>query len=143
MSHEDVSLVRQLYELLPNLRESEPEAVDRVDRFFAGYVDDQFEVQLPSDYPEGEQVFRGREGIQAVIAAGQETWSEWGFVPDRFLDAHDRVVVFARIVAVGRESGVPIELETTHVWTIREGRASAMRVYRNRSEALEAVGLRE
>jgi hypothetical protein len=37
---------------------------------------------------------------------------EW---PERFLDAGDHVVVFARIEAEGGASGVPIELETTHV----------------------------
>jgi hypothetical protein len=51
------------------------------------------------------------------------------------------VVVFARLVAVGLESGIPIELDTNHVWTIRDCRAISLCVYRDRSEALEAVGL--
>jgi ketosteroid isomerase-like protein len=53
------------------------------------------------------------------------------------------VLVFARLFAVGHESGVPIERETNHVWTIRNGRATSLRVYRDRSEALEVVGLLE
>ena len=73
----------------------------------------------------------------------REAWSEWRFVPERFFDAGDRVLVFVHVVAVGRESGVPIDLETAHLWTIRDGRAKSMRVYRDRSEALEAAGLRE
>jgi ketosteroid isomerase-like protein len=72
-----------------------------------------------------------------------ETWREWHFEPERFLDAGDRVVVFARIVGKGGASGLPFELETTHVWTIRSGRATSMHAYRDRSEALEAAGLRE
>jgi hypothetical protein len=35
------------------------------------------------------------------------------------------------------------DLETAHLWTIRDGRAKSARIYRDRSEALEAVGLRE
>jgi hypothetical protein len=52
-------------------------------------------------------------------------------------------VVFARIEAEGGASGVPIELETTHVWTIKGGRAVPMHAYRDRSEALDAAGRRE
>ena len=51
--------------------------------------------------------------------------------------------MFVRILAEGGASGVPIERETTHVWTIRGGRAVSMHVYRDRSQALEAAGLRE
>jgi ketosteroid isomerase-like protein len=138
MPQEAVSLVRDLYELLPHLREPGPEAVDRL---FRDYADAGFELRLPPDYPEGEQVLRGREGMDAFAAVLRETWNEWRFVPERFLEAHPFVLVFARLVAVGQESGVPIELETNHVWTVRDRRATSMRVYRNRTEALEAVGL--
>jgi ketosteroid isomerase-like protein len=38
---------------------------------------------------------------------------------------------------------VPIEVEVTHVWTIHDGRATSLDAYRDRSQALEAAGLRE
>ena len=135
----NVDIVRELYDL-GSLLEAEPEVVNRLG---GEYADDEFEVHLPADYPEGEQVFRGREGMTALTAALRELWSEWRFVPERFLDAGDHLLVFALLIARGHESGVPIELETTHVWTFRDGQATAMRVYRDRAEALEAVGLRE
>ena len=72
-----------------------------------------------------------------------DTWGKWRFEPDRFVDAGDRVVVSVRILGEGGASGVPIELETTHVWTIRGGRAMSVHAYRNRSQALEAIGLSE
>jgi ketosteroid isomerase-like protein len=140
MSRDNVSLMCDLYELLPSLPKPDSEAVDRL---FRDYADARFELHLPADYPEGEQVLRGREGMDAFVAVLRETWSEWRFVPERFLRADDCVLVFARLVAVGRESSVPIERETNHIWTIRDGRATSMRVYRDRSDALEAVGLRE
>ena len=77
--------------------------------------------------------------MNAFAAVLRETWSEWRFVPERFLDAHDCVLVFARLVAVGHESGVRVELETNHVWTVRDGRTTSMCVYRDRGEALEAL----
>jgi ketosteroid isomerase-like protein len=71
------------------------------------------------------------------------SWREWRFEPERFLDIDDRVVVFARIVGKGEASGAPFELETTHVWTIHAGRATSLQAYRDRTQALEAAGLRE
>ena len=139
MSQENVEVVRGLYEQVPSLLDADDEVVDRAFRDH----DDQFELHLPPGYPEGEQIFRGRDGMDALAAAFREAWSEWRFVAERFLDAGEQVVVFARIVARGHESHVPIELETNHVWTIRDGRATSMHVYRDRSEALEAAGLWE
>jgi ketosteroid isomerase-like protein len=136
MSEDNVSLVRDMYELLPDLRNPESGAVSLL---FRHYADAGFELHLPPDYPEGEQVLRGREGMDSFAAGLHETWSEWRFVPERFLDAHDCVLVFALLVAVGYESGVPVELETNHLWTVRNGRAISMCVYRDRGEALEAL----
>jgi ketosteroid isomerase-like protein len=140
MARENLEIVRTLYELISSPRGTGPEAVDSV---LGEYASDEFELRLPPDYPEGQQVHRGHEGMNQIVAVLQETWSEWRFVPERFAEADDQVVVFARLFAVGQGSGVPIERETNHVWTIRNGRATSMFVYRDRSEALGAVGLSE
>src|SRR6266508_4241462 len=137
MSQENVDLVRNLYALGDFLNPNP----DEIDRAFRDYLDEQFELRLPPDYPEGEPVFRGREGLAQVTAMLQEAWREWRFEPERFLDAGERVVVFARIVGKGGASGLPFELETTHVWTIHAGRATSLLAYRDRSQALEAAGL--
>jgi hypothetical protein len=42
-----------------------------------------------------------------------------------------------------RQGARAVELETTLVWTFRAGRAVSIQVYRDRSEALKAAGLRE
>ncbi len=98
---------------------------------------------MPADYPEGEQVLRGREGMVGVVALLRETWTEFRFEPERFIDAGDRVVVFIRVVAEGGVSGVAIEQETAHLWGVRDGRLSSIQIYRDRSQAVEAVGLSE
>jgi|SRR5215204_3460453 len=144
MSQENVELVRRVYSATPGLRDSDP-AADRefLDRMFGDFFDADLTWHLPPEYPEGAQLARGRDGLRAFIAMLREAWSEWRFVPERFFDAGDRVLVFVHVVAVGRESGVPIDLETAHLWTIRDRRARSARIYRDRSEALEAAGLRE
>ncbi len=139
MSREGVEVVRRVYSE-GQLLTSTPEQIDRV---FQDYLDEGFEFRLPSDYPEGQLVFRGREGADQLNAMLRETWSEWRFEPDRFIDAGDQVVVFARLLGRGGSSRVPFELETTHVWTLRAGRAISIQVYRERSQALEAAGIEE
>ena len=139
MSEENVELARRVYiegDLLQTTSE-------QIDRLFREHLDEDFEFRLPGDYPEGEPVFRGRGGVDQLVDMLSETWSEWQFEPERFLDAGDQVVVFARIVGRGKASGAPFELETTHVWTVRAGRAMSVHAYRDRSQALEAAGLRE
>jgi len=145
MPQENVEVVRSLYAEWNGLYESglplRP-MPDEIDRVFRDFLDEHFEVQLPADYPEGEQVFRGREGFGEFIARIADAWRKWRFEVERFLDADDGVVVFLRIRAEGGASQVPIQFETTHVWTVRGGRVKSLRAYRNRSQALEAAGLR-
>jgi ketosteroid isomerase-like protein len=141
MSEENVEVIRSFYEM--GAGDWFSVAPDQIDRAFREYVDERFEARLPSDYPEGEPVFRGRKGFDEMTAMLADAWGKWRLEPERFLDAGDRVVVFARILAEGGASGVPIEVETAHVWTIRGARATSMHAYRDRSQALEAAGLRE
>ena len=141
MSQENVEVVRTLYEI--GAGDWFSAAPAEIDRAFREYVDEQFEARLPPDYPEGQPVFRGRDGFDEMTAMLAGAWGKWRLEPERFLDAGDRVVVFARIIAEGGTSGVPIEVETAHVWTIRGARAISMHAYRDRSQALEAAGLSE
>jgi ketosteroid isomerase-like protein len=143
VSRANVELVLRWYAFLPDLA-SVDAAHDQaiLDQAFRDYLDEEYEVRLPADYPEGEPIFRGREGLVRFAAMLRDAWSEWRFEPEHSIDAGDRVVVFMRVVAKGRESEVPIERTSTQVVTVADGRMTSTRVYRDRSEALEAVGLR-
>jgi ketosteroid isomerase-like protein len=135
---QNIELARRIYEN-GDLLHTSPE---RIDRAFREQVAEDFEFRLPPDYPEGELVFRGRDGMDELIALLRETWREWRFEPEEFLDAGDQVVVLGRIVGQGDSSGAPVEFETTHVVSVREGRATSIQIYRKRSEALAVTGLR-
>lgn len=145
VSQKDVELVRRLYAAggpfaLPMSPDEESELLDR---FFRDYYDEQVEVRMPADYPEGEQLLYGRPGMSRVIAMLRDSWTEWRFEAERFIDAGKCVVVFIRVIARGGASGLPSERETAHVWAVRDGRLSSIQIYRDRQEALEAVGLSE
>jgi ketosteroid isomerase-like protein len=141
----NVELVRRLYERggpfsLPLGPDEERLLLDRL---FAEYYDEQVEVRMPADYPEGEQVLYGRPGMSRLLAMLRDSWTEWRFEAERLIDAVDRVIVFIRVVARGGASGLVTERETAHIWTIRDGRLLSIQIYRDREEALRAVGLSE
>lgn len=86
---------------------------------------------------------RGVDGVRAA-------WRRWlgvlerpTFAAEEFRDAGDQVLVRVRMSGRGRESGVDVEQVITMLWTVRAGRIQRVRVYRNRADALEAVGLDE
>ena len=144
MSQENVELVRRYYAALPGLRAANPDDDPALlDRMFRDYLDEAVEIYMPPEYPEGEQVLRGREGAAQLVAMLREAWAEWRFEPERLIDVGDRVVVLVRVEGEGGASGVPLELKTAHVWTVRNGHLSSAHLYRDRAKALEAVGLSE
>jgi ketosteroid isomerase-like protein len=143
MSQENVKLVRRWYLSLPDLATDAGDERAFVDRAFRDYLDEQVEIRAPTGVSGGEPVFHGREGVVQLSATICNAWAEWRFEPVRLLGAGDRVVVFVRVVGKGRASRVPIEMNNTHVVTILNGRIKSIRVYRDRQQALEAVGLRE
>jgi ketosteroid isomerase-like protein len=126
-------LVRDAYRFIEDVQ------LRRRDDVEDGYADcfaESFELMLPATYPEGEQVFRGRTGLKRWIETIQEIWDEWRMEPERFVCSGDRVVVLIRIVARGELSGVELDRETAHVWSIADGRVTRCEVYFDRSEAL-------
>jgi hypothetical protein len=60
---------------------------------------------------------------------------------DDFLEVGEEVLVLVRWRGRGKGSGVEVEGEGAHVWLLTDGRAVRWRVYRDRSEALAALGL--
>ena len=138
----NIELVRRWYALLPSLGSTDPNDDPAfIDRMFRDYLDEEYELRLPGGYPEGEPVFRGREGFAHMLAMLRDAWAEWRFEPERFIEAGDQIVVFVRVVAKGSASGVPIELPDAHVVTLRDDRLRSTCAYRDRPEALEPVGL--
>ena len=146
MSQEEVELVRRVYEVdgpfwLPLDPDEERLLLDRL--FGGDLYDEQFEVLMPPDYPEGAQVYVGRDGMVRLIALLRDSWTTWRFEAERFIDAGPCVIVLIRVVAEGEHSGLGAVQETAHVWKVRGGRLSSIQIYRDRAQALEATGVSE
>ena len=70
-------------------------------------------------------------------------WGEFSVEIEDLLPVGDEVVVFVRASAHGRISGARVDSRGTWVVRVREGKVKRLRLYRDRGDALEAVGLSE
>jgi ketosteroid isomerase-like protein len=99
---------------------------------------------LTTDWGVETEAYHGVRGYLASIAETGAPWQSWRQEIERMLDAgENRVVVFARLVAVGRQSAAPVEDPWAMTVTLRDGKITSSQVFLDRDEALDAAGLSE
>ena len=93
-------------------------------------------------WSEGTKVFHGREELRDWFAQVREPWETIRIAAEEILDAgDDRLVVELKVTGVGSGSGAETQLQVWMVYWYVEGLAAKRRVFRERTEALEAAGL--
>jgi ketosteroid isomerase-like protein len=136
MSQENVELVSRVYGdfgLSPRLVEEAAQA---------GLIAPDAEFDYSALLPDGP-IFRG------VEAWGEHADSSpWGgslkLASERIFDVDDeRVLVFVHSSGEGEGSGAAVEGRTATEFTIRDGVIVRIKLYKDRTEALEAAGLEE
>jgi ketosteroid isomerase-like protein len=98
------------------------------------------EFDFTALYPD-QPVLRGVEEMRAFRDAGPWGRSISFEAEDYFEIDEERVLVFVRATATGRQSGAPIETRLAHEFTLRDGRIVRVKVHPDRQQALHAVGL--
>jgi ketosteroid isomerase-like protein len=89
-------------------------------------------------------VYRGHSGVERWRDVVDEVWDDFHAMLDELIDAGDDVVTASTIQGKGRESGVDVKMRLFQVWTLRDSKVVRLvGGYRDRAEALEAVGLSE
>jgi ketosteroid isomerase-like protein len=133
MSQENVGLIRSMYEAF-NDRD--------LDALMANFTED-VEWRLIGGFADlmGTD-FRGRDGVRRFYDDWIDNLGGRGEV-ERVLEVGDRVAVIATVRTAGRASGAPAELRFGQLFSFRDGLISAVDLYYEASEVLEAVGLRE
>jgi ketosteroid isomerase-like protein len=98
-------------------------------------------MRMPEGWPEPGP-FVGREALTRVFEQWRETFDAYvtELIGD-IIEAADRVVV--RQVWRGAGHGPEAQLESTVVFTLREGKISYQEFFWDHAEALNAVGLAE
>jgi hypothetical protein len=72
-----------------------------------------------------------------------KAWANFTMTAEELIEAESSVVAAVRQRAIGRESEVPSEILYWEVWTFRGRSVIRIEQFRQRSDALEAVGLPE
>jgi ketosteroid isomerase-like protein len=121
------------------------ENVEIVRRFLVVDLDEALAYADPGIVwnPVEERPTQGHDAVRASLARWKGEWHDYELIPEEFLDLGDRVVVTVRLRGRGRGSGVEIEARFYDVYTLRDGNIVRMDQFTERSEALEAVDLRE
>ena len=133
MSQENVEIVRDGLGRFAATRE-----------FPAERVTDDFVWDMSNfhGWPE-QQVYEGADGARTFLREWTDAWEDWNLEIDALHDAGDRVVALMRQHGRSKAAGMPVEMSFAQVWTLRDRKEARMEMYSDRSEALEAAGLRE
>jgi ketosteroid isomerase-like protein len=131
MSVANVDVVRRAYEAW---NRGDPEAA-------IDLLDPEVEWTLPAHFPDAE-TWRGRDRVIAGLRTVSESFDSLNLELHELIDAGDRVVALVHIQ--GRAAVTGIDLAgmgvDAHVWTLRAGRAVAVRMYGGTDEALAEIG---
>ena len=97
---------------------------------------DDVETRWATEVPDIEGS-RGVEGLGDLFRQWLSAWDDCRIEAEEFHDCGDQVVVFVRIHGRGSGSSVEVEMTNAHLWTMRDGRAAAIRAYSDRERALQ------
>jgi ketosteroid isomerase-like protein len=92
--------------------------------------------------PDGE-IYRGYEGVKVFWRMLREVFGDFRVDPVEVFEWGHCVFTRVRLSGAGTASGAMTEDVLYQVVTLRQGRAIRVDFFRERGEALEAVGLRE
>ena len=93
--------------------------------------------------PAEESASQGHDAVRASLVRWKSEWDDYEMLPEEFEQVGDRVVVAVSFRARGRASGIEVDGRLYDVYTVRDGKIVRMDQFTQRSEALEAAGLRE
>ena len=130
MSQERVEIVRAVYE-----RWSEGDFHSSLD-----LLDTHVVLVLGPEFPDAG-MHSGIEAVTAYTRGLLEPWTQLRMEAEEIVGAGDSVLVSVRQFGVGTASGVPAVLHYFTIWTFRGHKIIHLESFRDRAEALEAVGL--
>jgi ketosteroid isomerase-like protein len=91
----------------------------------------------------GRGVYRGHDGLRSFFRQWHEAWGSIEYDYEELIDAGEQLISVVTRRALGRASGVEVEMPVALVWTLREAKVVRMSWFLSRPDALEAAGLRE
>ena len=125
----DPALVRAVYDTFNETGRLDPD-------LFAPDVEWHNAPEMP-----GATVHRGLDAIMADIEHQSEAFEGRRFEILEIVDADEHLVVFLKVHAIGKASGVPVSVELAHVLTLRHRKVAMVRAFIDRDRALREAGV--
>jgi ketosteroid isomerase-like protein len=91
-----------------------------------------------SELPEAGS-YRGRDTIRKFLEQYLDSWDAFEQQIEEVHGQEDCVLLFIRLTASGRGSGIDVESRYAHMWSMREGRGVRVDAYYDRESALAAL----
>jgi ketosteroid isomerase-like protein len=94
------------------------------------------------DSPQGIEASQAHDkaGLREWFAKMDEIWEVLRFEPEEVVDIDaTRVMAVVRTSGRARGSGIEIDQQLTHLWTILDGKATAIATFDTKQQALEAA----
>jgi ketosteroid isomerase-like protein len=132
MSQQNVELVRDSWTAL---------ATGGLDAM-AEFWDEEISWRAIEDAPDDVGEMHGVAAARRYVQDWLDMFEDIVNVPQELLDVGDeRVIAVQHVTGRARLSGVETELRYAVVYTLRDGKIVRVKEYRNREQALDAVGL--
>jgi ketosteroid isomerase-like protein len=133
MSKENVELIRRLYQAFS----------ERETRLDFWHPDAELRPALLGGGLVEGAVYRGHEGVSEFIAMQAETWASMTAEPVEIRHLGTFLLVETRLRGVGRASGIELSDVTWNIFEVRGGKVATWRVFTDKQQALESLGLSE
>ena len=131
MSQENAERVRRFLERAVDAPDAEWEIFDE-------QVDWEVGIFAMPDFPER---LKGPDGVREFFRRWVAPFEEWGYDVEELIDGSDSVAVRLHQWGRGKGSGANVDGRFWQVWTMSSGKAVRVAHYREKTEALEALGL--
>lgn len=86
--------------------------------------------------------FRGPDGMLKFMSELFTDFEDFRITRHRYLEVADSVIAFCSSSARGRASGVELDLDSIHVWDLRDGKVARFSAYLNSEDMVAALGVR-
>ena len=126
--NDNVEVLRDAYEALND---------GDIERALA-VLDEDAEWSEHSDLPEAG-TYRGREAIRTFLERFLESWQDFDQELEEIIAGDPCVLIMLHSRVRGKGSGIAVEAQYAHLWTMEEGRGVRVDAYFDREEGLRAL----
>jgi ketosteroid isomerase-like protein len=108
-----------------------------------GLCDVNIEITQAVELIDAPRHQHGHAGVLEAFGIWPDLWDDYRIEIVRVTDVDDEVMVATVNRGRGKDSGVPVEMPFTFLFSVRAGKITEWRLFMHEEQALKAIGLAE